>query len=271
MTKHLYQYQFDHRQGLIFEWNGGFGEIAPLPAWSHETYEEAKEEILRFLFDQTKPTLPSVQCALFFAQKPFDPTRRKVRLSALHRPREGCSTLKLKIGHLSPQEAIALIQPFLGKYRLRLDINRKWTLDQALFFASHFSPLDFDYLEEPVSSIQELLSFSETTHFPIGVDESLRENPSIACQVAKVAIVKPTLMGHIPKLPIPVVLSSSYESSLGILQMAKHACENLAHGFDTFCDDLLDPPLEVQGGHLTWAGSQNPLRKSAVCLIASVP
>jgi len=36
-----------------------------------------------------------------------------------------------------------------------------WGLDEALRFARHFSPDDFDYPEEPVKTFPELVRFSQ--------------------------------------------------------------------------------------------------------------
>ncbi len=53
------------RKGLLLEWDGGWGEIAPLPGFSSETLEEAREEILSLLphLASANPRLPSVQFA----------------------------------------------------------------------------------------------------------------------------------------------------------------------------------------------------------------
>lgn len=272
----LFSYKTQSREGLILQWNNGFGEIAPLPGYSKETLEEAKEEILRNLpnLPDAKPTLPSVQFGLFAASKPLSLNPLRVPISALNHPKLGCNTLKLKVKNLSLTEAIELVKKYLGKYRLRIDCNRSWTLSQALFFASHFSRTDFEYLEEPTQTFEELELFSKKTLFPIALDESLRENvPYGQIPTLQAFIVKPTLMGIIPKLPpeIPVVFSSSYESSLGLLQIARLASGTIPHGLDTVSDDFLIPPLRIENGYLTWNPSPNPINFSKLCLIATAP
>ena len=249
----------------------GWGEIAPLPGISRETLTLAKEEILAVFQDNKKPTLPSVIFGLSSAEQPLSPI--KVPLSALHEPRPGCKTLKLKLGHLEIHEAIALVKQHMKKYRLRLDCNRKWPLAKALFFASHFCPTDFEYLEEPVDTYADLIYFSTLTQFPIAVDESLFEHSCLDIPTLKAAIIKPTLWGTIPHLPFPIVLSSAYESSLGILHIARLANpQKTAQGLDTFSPDFLTPPIRVKNGYLTWTPpSQNPIDTRQLCLIATVP
>lgn len=267
------------RKGLILQWNDGWGEIAPLPGFSQETFEEAREEIIRLLPDlpNAKPKYPSVSFGIESASVPFSCTPLRLPLCLLNTPRLGFSTLKLKLGHLTVDEAIVQVRKHLGSHRLRLDCNRSWNLDEALYFASHFSSEDFEYLEEPVASFPELIRFSELTRFPIAVDESIRHFPYLQIPTLKAAVIKPTVCGSLPSLPshIPIVLSSSYESSLGLLQIARLASHSpVPLGLDTFQsfqEDLLIPPLKAESGFLTWSSPSNifPIDICKLSLIAS--
>ncbi len=268
----LYEYNLKSRarQGLILQINDGFGEIAPLPGFSKETFEEAKQEILDVIYEKKTPLLPSVRFGLSCAQKSF-PKSCFVPLCSLHKPREETSTLKLKLGHLTVHQAIELVHQYVGKYRLRLDCNRAWSLSQAIFFTTHFAKSDFEYLEEPVQTYSDLVAFSNITEFPVAVDETLREEKNIRLPTLKAAIIKPTLWGEIPNLDIPIILSSSYESSVGIIHIANLVKNTLPQGLDTFSTDFLNPPIEVKHGHLFWETSPNPVDTRNLCLIASVP
>lgn len=241
-------YRLDSREGIILRQGDRVGEIAPLPGFSRETLTEASAELVFYLKTGSPPTLPSVRWGLTCLKTPLLPVRTP--LCALNCPRDGCTTLKLKLGHLTVEDAVAHVRTFLGKFRLRLDCNRSWTLSQALHFASHFSPTDFEYLEEPTRA---LIEFSKITQFPVAVDESFREGfPYLDIPTLKAVIIKPMLVGEIPELPVPIVLSSSYESSIGILHIAQRASPHMAHGLDTFREDLLQPPLRIENGHLVW-------------------
>ncbi|HSX13343.1 MAG TPA: enolase C-terminal domain-like protein [Chlamydiales bacterium] len=256
--KNLYQYN----KKLLIQIDDCWGEISPLQGFSKETFEEAKEEILQVLHENKQPTLPSVIWGL--SVLPI--TAVRIPLCALNRPRDGCKTLKLKVGHLSVENAVRHVSQYIDQYRLRIDCNRKWTLNQALEFTRHFRSTDFEYLEEPT---KELIEFSKLTDFSIALDESLRDNINIPN--AKYAVIKPSLTGHIPKLSLPTVLSSSYETSLGILQIARLASQEIAHGLDTFVDDIIDPPIRVEEGYLIWSPSKNPINTSKLCKLATVP
>lgn len=265
--KRLYEY----KKSLILQIGEGWGEISPLPGFSKETFLDAKKEILEVLFDNKKATLPSVIFGLSQAAIPFSHSPLKVPLCSLNTPKPGCTTLKLKLGHLNVLDAIALVNQYIGKYHLRLDFNQKWTLSNALEFANHFSPSCFEYLEEPVNSYEDLIQFSHLTKFPIALDETLLLKSGLEIPTFTCAVIKPTLWGHIPSLSKPIVLSSSYESSLGILQIARLSASNIPLGLDTFSPDLLNPPLGSENGYLTWTPSQNPINTEKLCLLATVP
>lgn len=254
MVKKLYQY----RNHLLVQIDDCWGEISPLPGFSKETFEEAKKQAIQVLQETIQPTFPSV----IFGMSVSPLTSVKVPLCALHRPHDGCKTLKLKVGNLSVEDAVLLVKQYVGKFRLRIDSNRKWSLRDALDFTKHFKPSDFEYLEEPTF---DLIEFSKKSDFPIALDESLREN--IQIPTAKYAVIKPTLSGMIPKLSLPTVLSSSYESSLGILNIARLGSANIAHGLDTFSPDFMDPPIKVENGYFTWTPSKNPIDMSKLCRV----
>ncbi len=277
MPTRLYSYKFPldtrnwkTREGLILEWNDGWGEIAPLPGFSRETLEEARTEILSLLpnLSNAKPTLPSVQFGLACASKPFSLDPIRIPLCALG-PKPNFSTVKLKLGHLSLDEALSLVKQHYKNHRLRLDFNRKWSLEQALSFAKHFQPDDFEYLEEPTS---DLLTFSKQTHFPIAIDESFFDSPWEQIPSLKAIVVKPTLHGALPKTHLPIVLSSSYESGLGLLHIARLANCSFPIGLDTydaFQDNLLT--ITCKDGIFSWQPTPQPINLSKLCLIASVP
>lgn len=289
--KRLYLYQIPLRnsekglrEGLVLNWGEGWGEIAPLPGWSRETLEEARAEILRLLpnLETARPFLPSVRFGLACASKPFPKQPLQIPLCALNPTAEhrGFTTAKIKLKGLSLEEAIHKTQEAKKQFRLRIDCNRSWTLDEALAFARYFRPADFEYLEEPVRTFEELVAFSEKTRFPIAVDESANDPRIQNIPTLKAIVAKPTLLGNLPSPPrgVDLVLSSSYETGLGLLHIAQWAQElglTLPMGLDThryLGDDLLASPLKTEGGYLSWQSStHSPIQLEKLCLIASAP
>jgi O-succinylbenzoate synthase len=237
------------REGIVLQKEDRFAEIAPLPGFSKETLDEALQD----LFSHQKTS--SVRFALSCLKEPLQAV--KVAIAP-----------KLKLGHLTVKEAIALVKSKKGK--VRVDCNRMWTVTQALELASVFKADDFDYIEEPVRSWDELIAFSKATSFPIAIDESIHNDWSQIPSL-KAIVVKPTLLGAIPKVPphLQLILSSSYESGIALLHIARlgRALPNPL-GLDTvFQDDLLTNPIDCNGSMFCWEPSLNPIRMDKLCPI----
>jgi len=258
----LYPYKLplkngNFREGYILETATGRGDIAPLPGFSRETLSEAYEEALHLGPDET-PKLPSVRFAFDCAKVPLTPVR--VPINALNEYREGFSALKIKVGHLSVNEAISLIKKIPKQIEIRLDFNQQWPLEKLLQFSSHFSPTDFAYLEEPTAQFSDLLLFSQKTGFPIAVDESIPYVPYQEIPTLKALVVKPTILGTIPKAPpgVELIFSSAFESGIGVTHIARLAQimnPTRPHGLDSyshFLDDLLTPRPKIEEGFFTW-------------------
>lgn len=256
----------------------GLSDLAPLPLWSLETLDEALHQLRSFakkligsslslevlsFFLKQNPLYKSVSFALesaYLSLLSF-PQSFSMQASALFmgsydtilhlaslRKKEGFRSAKLKVSHLSFKEASSLIHLLKDDFSLRIDVNRAWETSTALQFFSKFDPGTFDYVEEPFKHPQDLHLF---TH-PLAIDESfgkelslddLENLPSLTALV-----YKPTLQGGLlhqqsiiewtKKRNIRLVLSSSFESSIGLLQIA-----SLAHYL------CLDEPLGIGTYH----------------------
>ena len=259
----LYSYQL-HREGLILKVGEQFAEIAPLPGFSRETLDEAREDAWAWIRFRKKPETASVRWAVECLNRPLQSV--SLPLSALGL-KKGFPTVKLKLGHRSLIESIDLVKQHHAQVRLRLDCNRAWSLADALEFVSHFKPDDFEYLEEPVKTFEELIAFSRLTHFPIAIDESIRMDwaqiPSL-----KAIVVKPMIVGTIPFVPpcYQLILSSSYESGLGLVHIANRASPLYPVGLDTYqADGLLVQPIQTENGRFIWHASQLLLDEKKLC------
>ena len=195
------------REGFLLrlkeEKTEGWGEISPLPGFSQESLEEALEDLA-----SKKRVLPSVQfgfhTALLDLQTPLNIPSIPIKT-------------KIKVGDLSPEEALKTVQPIP---HMRIDMNRKWSLEAALFFARHFPGVE--YYEEPLLEGEDTSAFP----YPVALDESLREDKLPFYPHIVAHVIKPTMHGFpLPKVQkgIDFILSSSYETELGIYQIAKLA------------------------------------------------
>lgn len=184
----------------------GWGEVAPLPGFSKETLEEA----LKDLIEGNDSSYPSVQwgqaSAMLDLMQPIEVDSIPVRILEKE---------KIKVGHLTLKEAIKRVEESDCS---GVDMNQQWKLKEALSFAKHFPKLN--YFEEPLIPGEDVEAFP----YPVALDESLRDEILPSYPAVKMHIIKPMLHGY----PIPrkvkgvdFILSSSYESELGIYQLAK--------------------------------------------------
>ncbi|HWR81769.1 MAG TPA: o-succinylbenzoate synthase [Candidatus Deferrimicrobium sp.] len=187
--------------------------------------------------------------------------------------RDGYRALKLKVGHRPLQDDISLIRQverLVGDaVAVRLDANRAWSIAEARDFFAGVKGCRIEYIEEPVHSYDALVSLSALTDFPVALDESLQDMKPEQLQPLmnlKAIVVKPTLLGleksmlfarRAAGFGIATVVSSSFESSLGLSALAElAACLNTDDtpvGLDTldrFAEDLLVNPLQVEHGRL---------------------
>lgn len=257
------------------------GEISPLPGYSKESINDALrqlEHIKPFLVD-TQWFLEDIHSNLlsfslypsvFFGIESVlmdlcDPkahilckryalilgSPKEMIERSLQIHEEGFNAAKIKIGHLSLNQATEVVSSLVKSFRLRLDFNRKWSLKDTLRFCAQFPENTFEYLEEPVSDIEHVKYFP---HY-FALDESLRLHnidPFFSLENFTTCIIKPTLhypFDSIVKSGKNIVLSSSFESPLGIRQIEKlalrlHLMDTL-HGLDTlrYFEENHDDPL----------------------------
>lgn len=233
---------------------------------------------------------PSVRCGLELAVwnlQPVEEPRKTVLVDGLlagardevfhwayEMVRLGYKAVKLKVGGRPLNEEIEItwkVRETIGdRVRLRLDANRAWSLDQALQFGEAVSTCDIDYIEEPTADPANFEVFFSSCGIPVAVDETLWVSPVKRLEEIrgiKAAILKPTLLGGFQKahnlaqraqrLRIQPVVSSCFESGVGILGLARFAAflslEHVAAGLDTYRwlnRDLLVPGLKIDHGRI---------------------
>jgi o-succinylbenzoate synthase len=272
------------RNGVILciideEGRTGEGDIAPLPKWSQETLNQSIEQVKQKSDDILKvewnlityraelknlelhsSVLFGLESALLSILAPI--VKAHISTSALFmgspdeilkqaalKKKEGYISAKLKVGHLSFQEAAFLIQQLKDDFRLRIDVNRAWTTFESLHFFDAFALNTFDYVEEPFQNPQDLGLFLH----PLAVDESFPSNLTLenleTFPTLKALIYKPTIQGGMLNClrlhewtkdkGISLVLSSAFESPLGLQHIAAMAqrlnlCSPVGVGTDYF-------------------------------------
>ncbi|EKT55599.1 o-succinylbenzoate synthase [Providencia sneebia] len=271
----------------------GWGEISPLPEFSHETLAEATEEAQQRLTEWVDgqplqdSLLPSVafgcSCALAeltgelpehadYRKAPLcsgDPDDLILKLDAM----EGEKVAKVKVGlYEAVRDGMVanLLLEAVPDLKLRLDANRSWTRAKADGFAKYVNPDYRDriaFLEEPCKTREESLQYAVDTGIAIAWDESVRDPDfKIEAQPGVAAIIiKPTLTGSLDycrslieeahQLGLQAVISSSIESSFGLSQLAR-----IAHWLTPNTIPGLDT-LDLQQSQLVraWPDSSLPI------------
>ncbi|NEY29312.1 o-succinylbenzoate synthase [Escherichia coli] len=239
----------------------GWGEIAPLPEFSHETLEQAQEAALADLQQwaagqqPNENVLPSVafglSCALaeLSDSLPTDANYRKAplcsgdpdELFAVLQAIPGEKVAKVKVGLYEAVRdgmVVNVLLEALPDLKLRLDANRSWTRAKADGFAKYVNPEwrnRIAFLEEPCKTRDESRDFARQTGIAIAWDESVRE-PDFRVEAEEgvaAIVIKPTLTGSLQRCQqlisqahhagLDAVISSSIESSLGLTQLARVA------------------------------------------------
>ncbi|KAE9538985.1 o-succinylbenzoate synthase [Ursidibacter maritimus] len=275
----LYQYQLPVETGIILRQrrlkqregfivhlldNGrsGWGEIAPLPEFSHESLADVEKELRHWLdiwqsgqsehLDQYSPSVAfGLSCALAEIEQTLgekgnyqtaplcygDPDELYAKLNQI----TGEKIAKIKVGLYEANRDGLIADMFLEAIpdlKLRLDANRSWTLEKAVQFASKIATNRkhrIQFIEEPCRTPELSRQFALENQLSIAWDESVREPNFLVKKEPNLTaiIIKPTLTGSIQKCinliqqahqqGIIAVISSSIESSLGLTQLARFA------------------------------------------------
>ena len=184
--------------------------------------------------------------------------------------KKGFQSIKVKaIGAVKKdvERVGAVLKLLNNRARIHLDVNQRWSYDDALYFASVIDPKQIEYLEEPFQDIERASEFFRKTGIALALDESLLgEKAATIREGVKAWVVKPTLRGGIRKAlamageakksGIQMVVSSSFESGIGLCSLIHLTAAingNCRAGIDTskyFEKDLLKEPFLIQEGKM---------------------
>ena len=197
----------------------------------------------------------------------------------------GFKAVKLKVGRLTilqDIERVRLARKILGdEIPLRLDANQAWEWEDAVKFAEAVQDFNIEYCEEPLLDSNKLEQLHLQTGMPLALDETLWYAPTpksdapvkhVSLFGIRALILKPGILGgwnntkmwieHAQKYGIHCVLSSCFESGLGLNWIAFMANELLSEqfpaGLDTskwFEQDLIEPRFLIQNGNYVFPDS----------------
>ncbi|HEY5235510.1 MAG TPA: hypothetical protein VIJ14_04980 [Rhabdochlamydiaceae bacterium] len=237
---------FGMKEGFLLQSEKNWSEVSPLPGRNRESLTQVLEQLKAVQNGYQGPLFPSVEFGLFGLTAPkiseapvclfLNGTVQDILKQA--KKNHGCKAAKLKLGHLDLASALFLVKILKQDFCLRLDIGGKWSKEQITAFLSHFAPEDFEFIEDPGHDVSP---------FPMASDDHF---------FGSTVVWKPMVKG-LPREKTPVILSSSYESGIGIHQIAAlaQALEIPAHplGIGTAVhlqEDLLEDPPFIREGKI---------------------
>lgn len=191
----------------------------------------------------------------------------------------GCRTAKIKIAEPGQSESddldrIAAVRDGLGPGGvIRVDANGAWSVDDAERRLVRLAREELEYVEQPCMAVTDLAEVRHRlirrgVHLALAADESIRRSDDpwrvVELEAADVAVLKVQPLGGVKaclelaaRLPIPVVVSSALESSVGLaagvalaaaLPDLPYACGLNTAGM--FTADVTETPLRVVDGEL---------------------
>lgn len=218
----------------------------------------------RMLADAPRRSVPLN--ALVEASDDVEPDAERVRDA-------GYRAVKLKVGRDDPDlegVAVRVLHDVLGPgVAIRLDANRRWTVDEAAAFAEAIRRVPVEYVEEPIANPtpERLRHVADRTGLPLALDETtraLRPGELRAYRFVRAIVLKPTLLGGLSRTVafaqrgatynVTPVLSAAFESGVGLRLLVALAAtlgdRDVPAGLDTYRRlrrDVYAPRLPIDG------------------------
>lgn len=184
----------------------------------------------------------------------------------------GSTTVKIKVNDFkSGAEVVHEVLNLFPEMRIRLDVNGGWSAPVAvtnlLAYHQRFGDV-FEYVEQPVKTLDELAFIKTKVPIQIAADESIRKHLDADfknfADYADIAILKWQPLGGFVaahkianEIKLPIVISSALETGIGIshgLALAASFTDNpFACGLGTvalFEDDICSPAALVSDGFI---------------------
>jgi o-succinylbenzoate synthase len=207
-------------------------------------------------------------------QNIFNKIKNKIEL--------GYKTFKIKVGRDNPYEDYELLETirvnFGFDFKIRLDVNQKWSADEAIEYLERFKAFEIEYVEEPCEFASSTLRTFEETHIPVALDESIKSSSELMSLLTDLnteyLVVKPMIIGGFFTIKNiidlanqndkKIIISSSFESAIGkraLVMLASLTNHSLAHGLDTtefFENDISPDVYPVTNGKINFINNILP-------------
>jgi O-succinylbenzoate synthase len=254
----------DVREGMLLRGDAGWGEFSPFLEYDADTARPWLAAA-REAADVGWPDAVRSEIPVNVTVPACDPERAQ----QIVRASNGCRTAKVKVAERGQvlahdQARLEAVRDALGPDGLiRIDANAGWSVDDAVALIPLLDRAagGLEYVEQPVTTVEDLALVRRRVGVPIAADESIRRaaDPYRVrdLDAADIAVLKVQPLGGVraclriaEDIGLPVVVSSALETSVGIaagvalaaaLPELHHAC-GLAT-VQLFAGDVTDEPL----------------------------
>jgi O-succinylbenzoate synthase len=217
----------DHREAILLRGPSGWGEFSPFPDYPPGVSARWLAAALELACgDLPDPGRAEVPVNVTIPAVAPETAASLVRES-------GASTAKVKVAdpgadEEEEEERIKAVRDALGaEGKIRIDANASWDVDTAARRLERLAHYDLEYVEQPVATIEEMLELRRRIDVPLAADELVRQSPHplqvVEAGAADVLVLKVQPMGGVSRVldlarrsPVPVVISSALETSVGM-------------------------------------------------------
>lgn len=246
-------------------------ELAPLEHFHHIRRQDCLDEFIDFINNPNGLTerhsvtqfaidslaLHSTQQQKITINKLLDPLQQTNSASS-----QSWDCIKIKMGRQNINKDIRFFKSLLEKIPrhtlLRIDTNQRWSVDDFHQFIESVPLEQIDYFEDPLTDPKQYIHFKDV---PIALDESIQSEffeELLNCQHVIGCVIKPTVIGgleaakkQINRLELlgkKAIISSTFESSIGLWAISSLVNNDTAHGLGTlpwFVTDLVHDSLQT--------------------------
>ncbi|MFM7061187.1 MAG: enolase C-terminal domain-like protein [Actinomycetes bacterium] len=250
------------REVLLVEGPAGWGECSPLAGYPCDPARARAAALEAATLGWPAPRRTVVPVNAFLAaDAPIEP-------AAL----AGFPAIKVKVGRAAPDVDVRRLRALRDAVgpgpAIRIDANGAWDVPTAIEVLRAVEPLHLEFVEQPVTSIDDLAEVRRRTAVPIAADECVRSVDDArrvrALGAADLVVLKVQPLGGVrPALEVaaaaglPAVVSSMLETSVGLaagvalaaaLDELPFACGLATLG--EVAGDVTDEPLLPVDGHV---------------------
>jgi len=248
------------REGFLIEGPAGWGEFSPLPSWSADERAAAERAAIEAA---TEPFPTAVRARVEVnTMVPRVSPEQAARMAI----ESGCNTIKIKVGDAASVERVHAVREALPRARIRLDANGAWDPDTAGIFLAQVRGLDIEFIEDPVATMEEMVTFRRGSAVLIAAESCVRTIEDARMlrklEAADVIVIKPQRIGGAraalaaaEESGVPAIASSALETSVGLSMVIAVAAAlpdaPFAHGVGTAGlleeDVTTDPLVPIDG------------------------